>query len=198
MSLEEVQLELEIDPQEPLYNKKSSSCMYMVLQYFNLKSDLSNQVVTELISYARFISITSKEAKYISHKNKKGYQPMISIQNEVLAWKKIHQIANLALARYPTSLKDDKALLAKEDRLENDKRTLTYNTRNCVLLRVGEKKILHYLVETATNLIELSKMNRKGAIGAMMKKFNIFKPSMSYVKGTFIPLIPETAAHDEL
>lgn len=34
----------------------------------------------------------------------------------------------------------------------------------------------------------------------MMKKHKIFKPSMTYVKGTFIPLIPEeaAAAHDEL
>jgi hypothetical protein len=79
---------------------------------------------------------------------------------------------------------------------------LTYNTRNCVLLRVGEKKILNYLLDTANALVEIGQnKTRKQAIGDMMKKFKILKPSMAYVKETFIPLIPEeeaAAAHDEL
>ena len=123
----------------------------------------------------------------------------IDLHTEVRAWRKIHQIATEALAKYPTTLDEDKALLAKEDAATPADKTLTYNTRNCVLLRVGEKKILNFLLDTATNIVEIAQMTRKGAIGAMMKRHKIFKPSMAYVKGTLVPLIPEAGTtHDEL
>jgi len=79
----------------------------------------------------------------------KDFVKPIDIHNEVRAWTKIFQIASDALAKYPTSLEEDLKLLADEDKLDPADKTLTYNTRNCVLLRVGEKKILNYLLDTA-------------------------------------------------
>ena len=60
------------------------------------------------------------------------------------------------LSAYPTTLEADKALLSANDAAASSDKTLTYNTRNCVLFRITEKKILNYYINTAINLIELS------------------------------------------
>ena len=65
------------------------------------------------------------------------------------------------LSAYPTTLEADKALLSTDDSTPPTEKTLTYNTRNCVLYRITEKKILNYYINTAINLIELSKMTRE-------------------------------------
>jgi hypothetical protein len=193
--------------------------MESTLTEFRVNGHMKEKVMDNFLSWIRFVvydgdlddlyvRVTAaydeaKKAAAAEGKKKFGsigdFVKPIDLHTEVRAWRKIHQIATEALAKYPTTLDEDKALLAKEDEAAPADKTLTYNTRNCVLLRVGEKKILNYLLDTATNIVEIAQMTRKGAIGAMMKRHKIFKPSMSYVKGTLVPLIPEEAStHDEL
>lgn len=74
-----------------------------------------------------------------------------------MAWKKVSAIVTAALNKYPTTLEQDKKLLS-------DDSTLTYNIKNCVLFRVGEKKILHYLKDTADILIGMEKMNKNDGL----------------------------------
>ena len=57
-----------------------------------------------------------------------------------------------ALARYPTTLKEDMAILEKDDKKEE---TLTYNQRNCVLYRSGEKEILEFLKTCSERFLKL-------------------------------------------
>jgi histone-lysine N-methyltransferase SETD3 len=148
---------------------------------FRVNGHMKEKVMSNFLSWIRFVvydgdlddlyvRVTDafEEAKKQAEadgKKKFGsigeYIKPIDLHTEIRAWRKIHQIATDALAKYPTTLDEDKALLAKEADLKQEERTLTYNTRNCVLLRVGEKKILHYLLDTATNLVEMATMTRK-------------------------------------
>ena len=89
-----------------------------------------------------------------------------------------------SLDKYPTTLAQDYEILKTDT-------SLTYNTRNCVLLRVGEKKILTFVKETADILLEMAKMDRKTAVRHMMKNHKALKQSMKYVKDVFIPLLPK-------
>jgi len=47
---------------------------------------------------------------------------------------------------------------------------VTYNKKNCLLLRIGEKRILHFIEETAEAILELSKLERQSAVKALIKK----------------------------
>ncbi len=67
----------------------------------------------------------------------------ISLASELKVWVRVEEMAKESLEQYPTSLAEDRALLAKDDE------KLSYNERNCVLFRVGEKEILEFLVKTA-------------------------------------------------
>jgi len=219
----EFPLNVGLDAEDPHFDVKKEvflDGMESTVTEFRVNGHMKEKVMENFLSWIRFVVFDGDldelyvrvtdaydEAKRVAQaegKKKWGsigdYVKPIDLHTEVRMWRKIHQIATEALAKYPTTLEEDKALLAKEDTAAQGEKTLTYNTRNCVLLRVGEKKILNYLLETATNLVELAQMSRKAAIGAMMKRHKVFKPSMSYVKGTFIPLIAEeaAAAHDEL
>lgn len=98
-----------------------------------------------------------KEAENEGKKQDGGiadYIKPMDIRNEAMAWSKIKSIVVEALGKYPTTLDEDYEIL------KNDK-SLTYNTRNCVLLRVGEKKILHFVNNTAEILLEMAKMDKK-------------------------------------
>lgn len=59
------------------------------------------------------------------------------------------------LARYPTSYEEDMELLKRPN--------LTFNERNCVLFRSGEKEILIFLLEMGEYILKLLDMKFKDA-----------------------------------
>lgn len=85
-----------------------------------------------------------------------------------MAWIKIGTIITNAINKYHTTLESDIQLLI-------DSSTLTFNTRNCLLLRVGEKKILHFLLEFSNFVAEISSMNKKDAMAHLEDKKFQFK-----------------------
>ena len=70
-------------------------------------------------------------------------------------WVKIKAMCAEALARYPCSLDEDYEILKRSD--------LTFNERNCVLFRSGEKEILVFLMEMGEYVIKLLDMKFKDA-----------------------------------
>ena len=55
--------------------------------------------------------------------------------------------------RYATTIEEDNKILLRTD--------LTFNERNCVLYRHGEKEILIFLMKTANTMLELLEMDFK-------------------------------------
>jgi len=120
--------------------------------------------------------------------------PPIDLATEVSAWKKTLALAKESLSKYPTTYKEDQEILAKVD---SGAMELSYNKKNCLLLRIGEKRILHFIVETAEAILELSSLERPDAVKALMKQHKVFKKSMKYVQNTFIPLLPDNSPKEE-
>jgi hypothetical protein len=116
--------------------------------------------------------------------------PPIDLETELNAWKFTLDYAQKALKKYPTTMKEDEEILAKVD---SGKMELSYNKSNCLKLRIGEKRILHYIVETSEAIIGLAKLERPEAVKALMKQHKTFKRSMKYVQNTFIPLLPDNS-----
>lgn len=76
-------------------------------------------------------------------------------------------------------------VLAKDDQ----EKCLTYNQRNCILFRSGEKKILHFLKDAAATFGRLTKMSLKEAV----KEVNLMKdfdPCLDYFKNCILPNLP--------
>jgi len=71
----------------------------------------------------------------------------------------IHKMCTEALKQYQTSLKEDIDILAEDDICK----TLSFNERNCVLFRSGEKEILHFYIEFSEYMTSLLGMKFKEA-----------------------------------
>ena len=109
-----------------------------------------------------------------------------SLQAEVKVWHKIKKLAEDQLDKYPTSYQEDLELLDKDEKESG----LTYNKRNCVLFRSGEKKILHFLVTTAERMIALSEMSQKDA-KKHVNQLKDFDVCMDYFKSVILPVLPQ-------
>ena len=75
--------------------------------------------------------------------------------NEKKVFIAIKQMCQGALDKYPHTLEQDYELLKDE--------SLTFNQRNCVLFRSGEKEILHFLIEFSDYVQTLLSMTFKDA-----------------------------------
>ena len=60
-----------------------------------------------------------------------------------------------------------------------------------VKLRLGEKRILMSVFETANSILKLMEMRKKEAIKYMMTNHKEFKKCIKYVQGTVIDLLPD-------
>ena len=72
------------------------------------------------------------------------------------------------MKKYPETLEEDRTLIAEDD--QNN--SLTRNQRNCILYRMGEKKILKYLISFAGTIQTILKSENKDAIELAINKFD--------------------------
>jgi histone-lysine N-methyltransferase SETD3 len=84
---------------------------------------------------------------------------IISISNEKKVLQFVHKQATDCLKLYPDSLQTDMQILAKDD----ETHSLSFNERNCVLFRSGEKEILHFYIEFTEYMSSLLGMKFKDA-----------------------------------
>ena len=79
--------------------------------------------------------------------------PPLSMRNERKVLEKMLILAKSQYEKYPESYEEDLKILERDD--------LTFNERNCVLFRSGEKKILLFLIYAACKIIPLFDMDFK-------------------------------------
>ena len=82
-------------------------------------------------------------------------------------------------------MQEDVDILAKNCEENN----LTFNEKNCVIIRKGEKEILHYMVSCADKVSELAKLTVDEAKDQMSKLEHQDKRCESYFTNVFFKLI---------
>lgn len=95
----------------------------------------------------------------------------------------IKQLCQVALEKYPNSLEQDYELLKDE--------SLTFNQRNCVLFRSGEKEILHFLIEFSDYVTQLLAMTFKEAKKTTQALPDKFYSTREYLQSQLIPLLSQ-------
>jgi len=99
--------------------------------------------IQQLFAYARYIAVENRDIRLLLDGKFDPIKiPPIGINNEFDALYIISDAAAVALAQFNNSLEADEQLLASG--------TLTSNLRNCVLMRRGEKIVLHHYARMAT------------------------------------------------
>merc|ERR1711957_410002 len=80
------------------------------------------------------------------HAYKAENLPVLSIKNETRVLEKLKSLSKEYLGWYPHSLSDDEEALRQDDEGMTE---MTFNQRNSVLFRQGEKGILHWFIRFA-------------------------------------------------
>ena len=141
---------------------------------FRVIDNLGEKIMCEFISWLRYVEFEGDAADLYSAKNEelnnqnknlddidisdgfkaKNIKPW-GYENEIKVWLKIDSLVEVSLSKYDTTYQEDLDLLEKDDQ----EKFLTNNQRKCILLRSGEKKILHFLKDAATIFARLTKMS---------------------------------------
>lgn len=149
----EVVLSLAIDTADPSAIQKSK-LIGDIQKSFQVPSCTRDKKTKELLSFARFISLSSKELERFptSYSFVLEDIPSISIHNELAALQLVRDASFLVLSGFETTESEDTALLEKD---------LSMNIRNAVLMRRGEKQVCQSFIDLADKAIPLFGLNLK-------------------------------------
>lgn len=147
----EVPLKIELDPLDPLYDAKMKIVGYNSSKKIRVSEDLTEKNMQHFFSFARFAVFAGDPMKLYTYQFQQNavkksdedddevtYQctniTPISIENEKKVLSLILTLSLELLKKYPTKYEEDLQILATN-------KDLTFNQRNAVLMRSGEKKV---------------------------------------------------------
>ena len=147
----EVPLRIELDPSDPLFEAKMKIVGNNSSKKIRVSEDLTEKNMQHFFSFARFAIFEGDPMKLYTYQFQQNavkksdedddevtYQgtniPPISIENEKKVLTLILTLSLDLLKKYPTKYEEDLQILAT-------KKDMTFNQRNAVLMRSGEKKV---------------------------------------------------------
>jgi len=112
---------------------------------FQIPFDHREQVTVDCLSYLRIVHATEEELAQLAEERAdfKKVGP-INQRNENAVCADLGRAAMVVLQGFPTTLEEDNKILS------DNSSSLTMNIRNCVVMRRGEKEVLHAYTDLAT------------------------------------------------
>ena len=119
---------------------------------FALVINYSDNKMNQFFSFLRFILYNKANIKDID-----TAKP-VSVENEIELFNKLREIMKLYLSKYPTTLEYD------EDYFKKNKNNMEFNEYNCYVIRIGEKRILHFYLNMSNDILQLLNMSNKNEV----------------------------------
>ena len=152
----------------------AKNCKFLgYLRFLEYKTELSFIAQNYLIPPV-------SELSDIASARRKLVMPPISTENEQDMLVKLIEIATKCLKKYPQTYEEDAKLLENKD--------LTFNERNCIVYRSGEKKIYKDMIEMANLGILLLSMDYEKA-ETYYKKLGKEPIYSAYITQVLLPFI---------
>lgn len=204
----EFPLKVDIKDDDPLKEKKLAMMPgRSSVRIFRVQTDWTEAVMQRFISFLRFAQFDENMAVLYGIQSQQKKQnpghsdsdsddvtppttpdfnpellPTISRRNERRIFERIIELSSIALDIYPHTLEEDREILKDE--------SLTFNQRNCVLFRSGEKEILHHNIEFGQYIINLLDLKfsdaRKEVQNSLPSKF---ESSREYIQNQLLALL---------
>jgi len=154
---DEVPIKVELDPEDAQYiMKRALVDSEKPYKSFRVSMDFTEKVMHHFFSFLRFVEYDGNPAQlYIVYifdqyqsvaqgksemneddevKYEGTNMPIQSIANEKKVLRKVGLLSSRQMKEYPTSIEEDEKIL-------KESKDLTFNNRNSVLMRMGEKKV---------------------------------------------------------
>jgi len=158
---------------------------------FQVPIQYKEKETKELFSFARFAFAKDSEIMLLGNAEDFKIDDIepVSIPNEVQVLKAISESAERMLTLFDSTLEDDNKL-CKQDREEKDpKKKLNMNFRNCLMMRRGEKEVLHFYIEMAKECIPLLQMPWKDLKRHAAKCYSGKGKFDQYITLVIVPLV---------
>lgn len=151
----EVPMKISLSEEDKLYSVKSNLLGNSKNKTIRVSEDLTEKNMVHFFSFLRFVNFKGDpmtlykfqfqegSAKRSDEDNEESYFrctniPPISIENETQILNQIRDQCIVQLKNYPTSYEEDVKIL-------KTRKDLTYNQRNCVIMRSSEKHVTIYI-----------------------------------------------------
>jgi len=151
---------------------------------FQIPTDYSEDPARECVSFLRFVHAKDSELLLLSANERfdvKKIEPL-SLRNEREVIADLALAAQTSLSQFDATLEDDERLLQSDG--------LSFNVRNAVLMRRGEKQVLHYYANLEAHVQPILTLPKKE-----FKRWLIKRPAMpkspydAYIDSVVIPLM---------
>jgi len=170
---------------DPFYSIKANILLNNPHQReFQVPANYTEQKTKEMFSFLRFCNARDNELMQITTSQGIKIEEInpISIINEVHCLSHIRDAALTALSMFQTTVDQDNKLLASGQITDS-------NIRNCVVVRRGEKEVLHWYVNLADNAIPLLRMPWRRLKNLATKSMRNMTPFDEYVMAVVVPLV---------
>ncbi len=160
---------LKLDDSCPLFEEKKKLFKkeQEMIKKFRISENIVDYSVIDFFSYLRFILFDGEIEillKIISDNRKIVFEEVmpsfylispINMQQEIKVLQKIRDIMKEYLNLYKSKLQEDEEII---NSINNERQSLTHNQRNCIIMRISEKKVLHFYLNFAEYCLELFEM----------------------------------------
>eukprot|EP00742_Colponemidia_sp_Colp-10_P008577 GILJ01009301.1.p1 GENE.GILJ01009301.1~~GILJ01009301.1.p1 ORF type:complete len:505 (-),score=78.95 GILJ01009301.1:212-1726(-) len=195
----EFKIAIELNVADPIYETKRKYAQTTVRE-FSVSKSISQKEFQDLLSYCRFVVATEEEIKFLINaigssgkKNRLSTNqvqeiPPFHMDNEIRAWQLLSQWLDDRLAQYNNTIEVDEQLLQTN---------LTWNQRNCVQLRMGEKQVLTFfsnMSNVVQNLFELPIHELREVVSA---QYSGSGPYDVYIQGVVLDLASPQGFEDD-
>jgi len=184
----EAVIKVGIPPSDPHYHTKLRMLggrEHNAKREFQIPATYGHKKVKELFTFMRCVHAKDSELMMLASNGYKLEEiNPVSVENEIKVLEDIKRAALESLSKFPETLEEDNKILA------SGKYKMFSNERNCVLMRRGEKQVLHYFVDLADRAIPLLRMPWKDLKRAAAKSYSgKFGTFDYYVTSTVVPLV---------
>jgi len=178
----EARLEFSFQKTYPQFNMKAmmlGECVDDdgITREFQIPKNYKEKKVKALFSFLRLMNAQEKEMLMLSEDTNLEDIPPISVKNEQLSLLALSKAAKASLEVFETTLEHDNALLA-----DGENYPFMSNQRNIVLMRRGEKEVLHFYKDLAVTCIPLLRMQWKDLKKVASKYKDDDDPLGNYIK----------------
>merc|ERR1712176_124114 len=185
----EARLEFSFQKTYPQFNMKAmmlGECVDDddgITREFQIPKNYKEKKVKALFSFLRLMNAQEKEMLMLSEDTNLEDIPPISVKNEQLSLLALSKAAKASLELFDTTLEHDNALLA-----DGENYPFMSNKRNIVLMRRGEKEVLHFYKDLAKECVKLLRMQWKDLKKIASKYKDDDDPLGNYIKLVVVPL----------
>jgi histone-lysine N-methyltransferase SETD3 len=188
----ETVLRFKVSENDPLFDLKAK---YLgdEERIFQIPANSEHERTAEMFSFLRLFVADNEDVRVFTQSKELKFDKVapLSVGNEKKVLEAAKEASLKCLERFASTLEEDERLLKEE------KDKLTFNIKNCILMRRGEKQVCHYFIDLANSicpLFEKTVPEIKDSMKKLKKKLKKTNYDFDkYVTSVLIPLVEKAS-----